>query len=76
VISVVEARVVRLLRGHSREMVELAAVPAAPRLLLSLSRDGNLRLWDVPSEACLASLQTDATTIVSAAWCCGDAFWM
>ncbi|KAL4431235.1 hypothetical protein ABPG75_006491 [Micractinium tetrahymenae] len=66
VISVVEARVVRLLRGHTREMVELAAAPAAPRLLLSLSRDGNLRLWDVPSEACLSSLQTEATCIAMA----------
>lgn len=56
---------VRLLRGHAREVVELAAVPAAPRLLLSLSRDGNLRLWDVPSETCLSSLQTDASCVVS-----------
>lgn len=64
-ISVVEARVIRLLRGHAREVVELAATAAAPRLLLSLSRDGNLRLWDVPSETCLSSLQTDATCIVS-----------
>ncbi|EFN59527.1 expressed protein [Chlorella variabilis] len=66
VISVVEARVVRLLRGHAREVVELAAVPAAPRLLLSLSRDGNLRLWDVPSETCLSSLQTDASCVAMA----------
>lgn len=65
VISVVEARVVRLLCGHKREVLELAAVPAAPRLLLSLSRDGNLRLWDVPSETCLSSIHTDATCIVS-----------
>ena len=65
VISVVEARVVRLLRGHAREVVDLAACAVRPRLLLSLARDGNLRLWDVPSEACLASIQTDATAIVS-----------
>ncbi|KAL4418960.1 hypothetical protein ABPG77_000873, partial [Micractinium sp. CCAP 211/92] len=65
-ISVVEARVIHLLRGHAREVVELAATKAAPRLLLSLSRDGNLRLWDVPSETCLSSLQTDATCIAMA----------
>lgn len=58
----------RLLCGHKREVLELAAVPAAPRLLLSLSRDGNLRLWDVPSETCLSSKQTDATCIVSGGW--------
>ena len=46
-------------------MVELAACPARPRLLLSLGRDGNVRLWDVPSEACLSTLATDATSLVS-----------
>lgn len=58
VISVAEARVVKLLRGHTSEVVELcAAGAAAPRLLASLSRDGNLRLWDVAAEACLSSMQ-------------------
>ncbi|PSC76625.1 wd g-beta repeat-containing [Micractinium conductrix] len=66
VISVVEARVVKLLQGHTKEVAELAAVPAAPRLLASLSRDGNLRLWDLPSETCLASLQTDGTCLAMA----------
>lgn len=67
VISVAEARVTHLLRGHTREVVELAAAGAgAPRLLASLARDGCLRLWDVPSEACLSSLQhADASCIVS-----------
>lgn len=64
IISVAEARVARLLRGHAREVVELAACAGRPRLLASLGRDGGLRLWDVPSEACLASLQCDATSIV------------
>ena len=45
--------------------MELAAGRDAPRLLLSLSKDGNLRLWDVPTEACLSTLQTDASCIVS-----------
>ena len=65
-ISVVEGRVTHLLQGHTREVAELAAAGAgAPRLLLSLSRDGNLRLWDVPTETCLSSIQTDASCIVS-----------
>ena len=66
-ISVVEAQVIRLLHGHAAEVVELAAAgAAAPRLLASLSRDGNLRLWDVPGEACLSSIQApDATCMVS-----------
>eukprot|EP00887_Chlorella_sp_A99_P005555 scaffold1.g5555.t1 len=71
VISVAEARVVRLLRGHSKEVAELAACTARPALLLSLARDGELRLWHVPSETCLSSLQTDATAIaMSPDGCC------
>ena len=66
VVSVVEARVVQLLRGHEREVVELAAAPAAPRLLLSLAKGGNVRLWDVPEAACLASVATDATCLALA----------
>ena len=52
VISVAEAQVTHLLRGHARDVAELAAAGGgAPRLLASLSKEGNLRLWDVPREA-------------------------
>ncbi len=64
VISVVDARVTHLLRGHTREVVELASCSGRPARLLSLSKEGNVRLWDVPSEACMASISTDATSLV------------
>ena len=66
IVSVVEAAVIKLLRGHTKDVVDLAATPEHPKLLVSLSRDGNLRLWDVPSEACLASINTEATCIALA----------
>lgn len=45
-------------------MVDLRGCVGVPGLLLSLSADGRLRLWDAPSSACLASVQADATTAV------------
>ena len=50
--------------GHQKEVVELCTCSGRPGLLASLSKDGNLRLWDVPSDTCLASIQTDATCLV------------
>lgn len=66
VISAVEARVVVLLRGHDKEVVELAGAAGQPGLLASLSRDGNLRLWDAREEVCLSSVQADATCMALA----------
>ncbi|KAK9837156.1 hypothetical protein WJX81_006855 [Elliptochloris bilobata] len=63
VISVVEARVITLLRGHSREVIDLVASAARPGLLASLARDGNLRVWDAACGACLASHESDATAL-------------
>lgn len=60
VISVVQTAVVALLKGHEAQVVELSAATSRPGLLLSLSRDGNLRLWDALAPACLLSLHTDA----------------
>jgi WD40 repeat protein len=64
IISVVEAAVVKLLKGHTKDVMDLATTVKEPKLLLSLSKDGNIRLWDVVEETCLASLTTsDATSI-------------
>ena len=65
IISVVEAAVVKLLRGHTKDVVDLAATPAHPTLLASLSRDGNLRLWDVEKEVCLSSIATTDSTCIA-----------
>lgn len=61
IISVVEACVVKLLKGHVKDVVDLSSAASKSNLLLSLSRDGNLRLWDVKTEVCLSSVTSDAT---------------
>ena len=64
IISVVEAAVVKLLKGHTKDVMDLATTANEPELLLSLSRDGNIRLWNVVKETCLTSITTsDATSI-------------
>lgn len=72
IISVVESRVIKLLKGHTKEVIELAAGAEKPGLLLSLSKDGNIRLWDVASEKELSSIQTDASCLVR---CCALYDW-
>ncbi|KAG2448386.1 hypothetical protein HYH02_006968 [Chlamydomonas schloesseri] len=63
VISVAEARVVALLKGHTSEVTELRGCAGVPGLLLSLGGDGGMRLWDVAAGACLAALNcADITT--------------
>ena len=46
------------------EVVVLSSTTQLPGLLLSLSRDGQLTLWDVRSGQDLGSAQTDACTAV------------
>lgn len=57
---------VHLNSGHVKEVVDLAACAARPGLLASLARDGNVRVWDAPSGACLASHTSDASCLVRA----------
>ncbi|GIL73165.1 hypothetical protein Vretimale_4757 [Volvox reticuliferus] len=63
VISVVEARVITLLKGHRGEVVELRGCPGVPGLLLSLGLDSSIRLWDVAAGICLAEMASDAITL-------------
>ncbi|CAL8464853.1 g4388 [Coccomyxa elongata] len=63
IISIVEAKVVFLLKGHSAAVIDLVSCSARPGLLASLSKDGNVRVWDVPTETCMASFAADATAL-------------
>ncbi|GIL42825.1 hypothetical protein Vafri_678 [Volvox africanus] len=63
VISVVEARVITLLKGHRGEVVELRGCAGLPGLLLSLGLDSSIRLWDVAAGICLAEMASDAITL-------------
>lgn len=62
-ISIVEARVVSLFKGHSKTVIDLAAPSDCPGLLVSLSIDGNIRLWHASREECTASYSSDALSL-------------
>ncbi len=67
VLSVAEARVVRLLLGHAGEVQQLSGASRAPGLLLSLAAGGDVRLWDVAAGACVMALRVhDACAAVRA----------
>lgn len=53
IIGVAESRVVAVLRGHKAEVVALASASQKPGLLVSLSTDGDVRIWDIIEETCL-----------------------
>ena len=54
-----------LLTGRSgSEVVALSSALNLPGLLLSLSRDGGLSLWDVRAGACIGASDSDACTAV------------
>ncbi|DBA88802.1 TPA: hypothetical protein ACH3X1_004216 [Trebouxia sp. C0004] len=63
VISIVEARVIGLLKGHTKDVVDLSACSSKPGLLVSLSKDGNARVWDVSQELCISCYNTDASCL-------------
>lgn len=52
--------------GHTRDVIELVSADRgeATGHLLSLAKDGNIRLWDACTAACLASYSSDATAMV------------
>ncbi|CAD7695729.1 unnamed protein product [Ostreobium quekettii] len=60
IISIVEAQVTALLKGHMCQVIELVSARDAPGLFASLSSDGNIRVWDVFSQACVVSLDAQA----------------
>ncbi|KAA6427675.1 MAG: hypothetical protein FRX49_02338 [Trebouxia sp. A1-2] len=63
VISIVEARVIALLQGHTRDVVDMSACANKPGLVVSLAKDGNARVWDVPQQLCMSSYNTDASCL-------------
>mmetsp|Transcript_4246 Transcript_4246/g.7218 ORF Transcript_4246/g.7218 Transcript_4246/m.7218 type:complete len:389 (-) Transcript_4246:20-1186(-) len=61
VISVVSSRVIAMLKGHTKSIVDLSACAARPGLVASVSKDGTVRVWDYANEACVRIMEADAT---------------
>jgi WD40 repeat protein len=77
-ISIVEARVTHLLKGHKNAVVDLSAVPfssTTSSLLVSLSKDGEIRLWDGPKESCLSCIQHNDASCIAVSQS-GDALYV
>lgn len=55
--------------GHSKDVIDLAAPSGSPGLLVSLSKDGNIRLWHASHEYCTASYTSEASSLVSRTNC-------
>ncbi|MES1911052.1 MAG: hypothetical protein MHM6MM_003548 [Cercozoa sp. M6MM] len=49
-------RCLRTLRGHEHSVSQLALLPSDPGTLLSCSRDGTLKFWQVQSGMCIRTL--------------------
>ena len=54
-----------LAAGHTKAVLDLAAPSDYPGLLVSLSMDGNIRLWHASHEECTASYSSEALSLVS-----------
>ena len=63
IISILEAA--SLAVGHCKDVIDLSAPSGRPGLLVSLSKDGNLRIWHASQELCIASYSSDASSLVS-----------
>jgi len=71
VLSVCEAQVVSLLRGHTDSIVALASHPTRPHsILLSAARDKTIRIWDWVNEQCLNVVEATVSFMVptNTAW--------
>jgi hypothetical protein len=64
VFGIVQARLCVHSAGHAKQVVQLGGAAAAPALLVSLARDGELRTWDVARGACTFATPSQACSLV------------
>ncbi|KAK9760287.1 hypothetical protein K7432_015862 [Basidiobolus ranarum] len=63
IVSVACSKEVRKLQGHAGPITDLQVSPKDDRHILSASRDGTVRLWDVDSEICLHIYNIKASVV-------------
>mmetsp|Transcript_40370 Transcript_40370/g.114287 ORF Transcript_40370/g.114287 Transcript_40370/m.114287 type:complete len:336 (+) Transcript_40370:195-1202(+) len=64
IISVVESRVIHMLKGHASDVIDLCGCLGKPALLASLSKDGHVRVWDVHRQEAVVSLTHPGATSI------------
>ncbi|RCH87616.1 hypothetical protein CU097_008960 [Rhizopus azygosporus] len=61
ILSLANSQEVKVLEGHKKTILDLQSHPQNDNIILSTSKDGTLRLWDIDASACLAIFECDAT---------------
>lgn len=68
------------LRGHGKDIHDVAVHPSRPQLVLTASKDESIRLWNLQSSCCVAVFQGEGAhthEVISLVrdWCAGD-WWI
>ncbi|KAG2186323.1 hypothetical protein INT43_002761 [Umbelopsis isabellina] len=64
ILSLANSQELAILSGHSKTITDIQAYPQDDTHILSTSKDGTVRLWDVTTEKCLAIYDADATVSI------------
>ncbi|GMH44976.1 hypothetical protein BSKO_12933 [Bryopsis sp. KO-2023] len=65
ILNLVESRATSVLKGHKHPVIELSEPMISPGILVSLSKEGELRLWNRFSSECLLTVDTEGSTMAS-----------
>ncbi|KAI7872050.1 WD40-repeat-containing domain protein [Spinellus fusiger] len=61
IVSLANSQEIAVLSGHKKAIIDLQAHPHSDNYILSTSRDGTVRLWDVDAQRCLVVFCAEAT---------------
>ncbi|KAL1934388.1 hypothetical protein VTP01DRAFT_6570 [Rhizomucor pusillus] len=61
IVSLANSQEIDILAGHTKSINDLQTHPFSDNYILSTSRDGTIRLWDVDARKCLVIFEADAT---------------
>ncbi|OAD71878.1 hypothetical protein PHYBLDRAFT_80559 [Phycomyces blakesleeanus NRRL 1555(-)] len=61
IISLANSEEICILEGHTKTIVDIQAHPKNDKHILSTSKDGTMRLWDVDTKKCLVLFEAEST---------------
>ncbi|KAI8974638.1 WD40-repeat-containing domain protein [Pilobolus umbonatus] len=61
ILSLANSQEIKVLEGHTKTIHDIQSHPKNDHIILSTSRDGTIRLWDIDKGECLAVFEVDAT---------------
>ncbi|KAI9360257.1 WD40-repeat-containing domain protein [Pilaira anomala] len=61
IISVANSEEIKILEGHQKRIYDIQSHPQSDNIILSTSKDGTIRLWDVDEGKCIAIFEAEAT---------------